>query len=286
MTDRSLPLFPGTVVIVTGAARGIGAAVALAYFREGAHVIAWDKDDSAFHSNLAAADGSHSKGSNTDGSNANDSHVNGSNANDWDAKGSDSIGTGSFTQTKVDVSQPDDVKIEMQRVAKQFGKIDILINNAGFGIWKSPLELAIEEWDAVINTNLRGTFVCAREAAPYMEQGSAIVNIASTRAFMSEPNSEAYAASKGGIVAVTHALAASLGPNGIRVNVISPGWIETKDYESLKEEDHVQHPAQRVGRPSDIAQACFYLTDRRNDFVTGINVTVDGGMTHKMIYVD
>lgn len=108
--------------------------------------------------------------------------------------------------------------------------------------------------------------------------------MASTRAFMSEPNSEGYAASKGGIVALTHAMAISLGQLGIRVNSISPGWIETKDYENLSFSDHAQHPANRVGKPVDIAKACFYLTDFENDFVTGQNIVVDGGMTKKMMY--
>jgi NAD(P)-dependent dehydrogenase (short-subunit alcohol dehydrogenase family) len=101
---------------------------------------------------------------------------------------------------------------------------------------------------------------------------------------MSEPCSEAYAASKGGIVSLTHALAVSLGPDRIRVNCISPGWIETRRYDALSASDHAQHPAARVGKPDDITRACLYLSDPANDFVTGINLVVDGGMTRKMIY--
>jgi NAD(P)-dependent dehydrogenase (short-subunit alcohol dehydrogenase family) len=101
---------------------------------------------------------------------------------------------------------------------------------------------------------------------------------------MSEPDSEAYAASKGGIVAVTHALAASFAPDHIQVNCISPGWIETGDYAKLRKKDHTQHFAQRVGKPEDIARACLYLTGGENNFVSGINLVIDGGMTHKMIY--
>jgi NAD(P)-dependent dehydrogenase (short-subunit alcohol dehydrogenase family) len=114
--------------------------------------------------------------------------------------------------------------------------------------------------------------------------GGCIVNIASTRALMSEANTFAYSASKGGILSLTHSLAVSLGPDKIRVNAISPGWIETGDYHSLSETDHSQHPAGRVGKPADIVKACFYLTDPDNDFVTGTNIVVDGGMTRKMIY--
>jgi NAD(P)-dependent dehydrogenase (short-subunit alcohol dehydrogenase family) len=114
--------------------------------------------------------------------------------------------------------------------------------------------------------------------------GGSIVNIASTRAFMSQPNSEAYAATKGGIVALTHAMAASLAPDRIRVNCISPGWIETGDYSLLKETDHIQHFSGRVGLPADIARACIFLTQEANSFINGTNLTIDGGMTRKMIY--
>ena len=114
--------------------------------------------------------------------------------------------------------------------------------------------------------------------------GGVIINIASTRALMSEPDSEAYAASKGGIVALTHALAASLAPDRIRVNCISPGWIETGDYSQLREEDHHQHLSGRVGRPDDIARACLFLSSSENDFINGENIVIDGGMTRRMIY--
>ncbi|GGD67192.1 SDR family NAD(P)-dependent oxidoreductase [Paenibacillus nasutitermitis] len=185
-----------------------------------------------------------------------------------------------------DLSRPEQIADLFAKAAESFGKIDILINNAGFGIWKSPYELSIDEWDNVMNVNLRGTFLCSREAAKSMKAGGGgrIVNIASTRAAMSEPNSEAYAATKAGIVGITHALAVSLGPDHITVNCISPGWIETGDYDELRPVDHEQHPAGRVGYPRDIVRACMYLTDGDNDFVTGMNLTVDGGMTRKMIY--
>jgi NAD(P)-dependent dehydrogenase (short-subunit alcohol dehydrogenase family) len=116
------------------------------------------------------------------------------------------------------------------------------------------------------------------------ESGGSIVNLASTRATMSEPHTEAYAATKGGIVALTHALSISLGDDNITVNAISPGWIETSDYDGLREIDHTQHPSNRVGTPADISRACMYLTNVENDFVTGANLVVDGGMTRKMIY--
>ena len=121
-------------------------------------------------------------------------------------------------------------------------------------------------------------------AAKHMKNGGAIINLASTRAFMSEPHSESYAASKGGVVALTHALASSLSEYNITVNSISPGWIETGDYKALKESDHAQHFSNRVGKPDDIARACLYLANPENNFITGTNLTIDGGMTKKMIY--
>jgi hypothetical protein len=185
-----------------------------------------------------------------------------------------------------DVSRPQDISSLINKTVEFYGRIDILINNAGLSRWKSPYELTVEEWDEIININLRGVFLCAREAAKVMKKqgGGSIVNIASTRALMSEPHSEAYAASKGGILALTHALALSLAPDRIRVNAISPGWIETGDYDALREIDHLQHPAGRVGKPEDIARACLYLTNPANDFITGTNLVIDGGMTRKMLY--
>ncbi len=116
------------------------------------------------------------------------------------------------------------------------------------------------------------------------KSGGRIVNLASTRAFMSEPHTESYASTKGGIFALTHALAVSLGEDGILVNAIAPGWIETGDYQELSPEDHSQHPAGRVGKPSDVARAALYLTHPDNDFLTGETLVLDGGMTRKMIY--
>jgi NAD(P)-dependent dehydrogenase (short-subunit alcohol dehydrogenase family) len=245
--------FFNKVVIVTGASNGIGKGVASLFAEEGARVVLADIDEAAGKETAA-------------------------NINE---KGGQAL----FVQT--DVRKEEDVIRLMEMVKSTYGTIDILINNAGKGVWKSPYELSITEWDDVINTNLRSVFLCSREAAKTMrenERGGSIVNIASTRAIMSEPNSEAYAATKGGIVALTHALAASLSNDLITVNAISPGWIETGDYSQLKESDHNQHFSKRVGKPSDIARACLYLTSPENDFVTGINLVVDGGMTRKMIY--
>ncbi|KKI88662.1 3-ketoacyl-ACP reductase [Bacillus sp. SA1-12] len=188
---------------------------------------------------------------------------------------------------KTDVSQLTEIESLMTEAKKRFHSIDILINNAGVSKWVSPYEITSKEWDKVIATNLTSVMFASREAAKKMRlnpMGGKIINIASTRAIMSEKNSEAYAAAKGGILAITHALAASLGEDHIQVNAISPGWIETGEYESLREIDHLQHFSKRVGKPSDIARACLYLTIEENDFITGTNLVIDGGMTKKMIY--
>jgi len=195
-----------------------------------------------------------------------------------------------------DVGKPADVKAWMARTVKELGVPDVLINNAGIMIRKDVLKLTPAEFQKVISTNLGGAFLCSQAAAKAMAkrgQGGAIINIASTRAFMSEPNTEGYTASKGGIVALTHGLAISLAPYRIRVNAISPGWIETGDWKKSSQaakprhskQDREQHPVGRVGKPVDIAKACQFLAESA-DFMTGQNITIDGGMTVKMIYAE
>lgn len=194
-----------------------------------------------------------------------------------------------------DTGVPEEVERWLKATRSDFGAIDALANNAGIGCNGPMLELSLEDWDRVIAVNLRGAFVASRAAARVMKEqgtGGAIVNIASTRALMSEPDTEAYSASKGGVLALTHAMAVSLGRYGIRVNAVSPGWIETRDWQRSDravtpfhtERDRLQHPAGRVGVPDDVAQACLYLCGEHAGFITGQNLVVDGGMTVKMIY--
>ena len=161
--------------------------------------------------------------------------------------------------------------------------LDLLVNNSGIADpHRGPIaDLSLEDWRNVTDSHLTAAFLMTRACVPPMGEGASIVNMLSTRAFMSEKNSEAYAASKGGLFGLTHALAVSLGPK-IRVNGIAPGWI-TKD-EDLRAEDHEQHPVGRVGRPSDVAKAVLYLAEA--GFMTGQVLTLDGGMTRKMIYAE
>lgn len=162
-------------------------------------------------------------------------------------------------------------------------RIDLVVNNAGIAAphFGPIAQLSLADWRKVTDSHLTGAFLISRSSLPLMSEGASIINMVSTRAYMSEPNTEAYAASKGGLVALTHAMAISLGPK-VRVNAIAPGWIS--DGEGLRPEDHSQHPVGRVGRPDDIASAVLYLTSA--GFVTGQVLTLDGGMTRKMIYAE
>lgn len=177
----------------------------------------------------------------------------------------------------------------VERMRKEWGGINALVNNVGVFKKIHLTELSLQEWKEILDTNLTSYFLFAKLCAPSLKavRGS-IVNIASTRALQSEADTEAYSASKGGIVALTHALAISLGPD-VRVNCISPGWIDTRDATTKKKEplkvlDHQQHPAGRVGEPDDIADFVYWLVEQQKGFVTGQNFILDGGMTRKMIY--
>lgn len=192
-------------------------------------------------------------------------------------------GTGRYRPVQADVSREDDVCAACARIGAEAGRLDGLVSNAGIMIRKPLAVLSLAEWEQVLSTNLSGLFLLAREAASLLRaQGGAILSIASTRARMSEPDTESYAASKGGLVALTHALAVSLGPE-IRVNCISPGWIDVTG-EALRPSDHAQHPAGRVGRVEDIAALAAWLLGPEAGFVTGAEFVSDGGMTRRMIY--
>jgi NAD(P)-dependent dehydrogenase (short-subunit alcohol dehydrogenase family) len=184
-----------------------------------------------------------------------------------------------------DVADETTARRAVRSTVEKFGRLDGLVCNAGIMIRKPLRQLTLTDWHRVIDVNLTAAFLLARVAeTPLRRARGAIVTIASTRALMSEPNTEAYSASKGGLVALTHALAVSLGPD-VRANCVSPGWIKTTDYGALRKKDHAQHPAGRVGKPQDIAELVAWLLDgERSGFVTGANFVVDGGMTRKMIY--
>lgn len=194
----------------------------------------------------------------------------------------------------VDVRNEDAVAASIAATCQAFGRLDAVINNAAIADpFQGTLEeLSLERWHQVLDTSLTSSFLTAKHAAHHLrETGGSIVNLASSRALQSEPDTEAYAASKGGIVALTHAMAMSLGPE-IRVNAVSPGWIDASrlqkdgEAESLSDEDHAQHPVGRVGHVDDIAALVAFLISEKAGFITGQNHVVDGGMTRKMVYAD
>lgn len=244
-TRRGLaaPAMTKKTAIVTGAANGIGRAVALSLDADGWDVAALDVDEAGL------------------------------------ARLPEGI-------RRVTCDVADEGAVQAAFAALAFDRLDLLVNNAGIAHpVTGPIEaLSLSEWRRITDSHLTGTFLVTRSAVPFLRKArGAIVNMASTRAFMSEPDGEAYAAAKGGIVAMTHALAVSLGPE-VRANAIAPGWIVTGDPAGLSAADHAQHPVGRAGRVEDIVDAVRYLAGA--GFVTGQVLTVDGGMTRKMIYVE
>lgn len=249
-------IFANKGIFITGGAQGIGKAVARAFLEAGARVALVDCDCEAgrgAQEELAVC--------------------------------------GEVLFIEADIADEAAVKRAVAIALESFGRLDVLINNAGINIRKPLAELSLAEWRRVLDVNLTGALLCAREcAAELTRRKGAIVNIASTRAQMSEADTESYAASKGGLVALSHALAVSLGP-AVRVNCISPGWIDVSSWqmngeqEVPSEKEHRQHPAGRVGTPQDVARVALFLADSANGFLTGQNLTLDGGMTRKMIYL-
>lgn len=190
---------------------------------------------------------------------------------------------------EVDVCNLQALEACVKTLLDNWGDLDIVINNVGIGNFKPITEATVADFDRVVNTNLRPVFITSRLLALHRQANGntaygRIVNLCSTRYLMSEPGTEGYAASKGGIYALTHALSVSLAPYHITVNAIAPGWIHVDENEVLRHIDHHFHPSNRVGKPEDIAQTALFLCQPDNDFINGQTITVDGGVTRKMIY--
>lgn len=191
----------------------------------------------------------------------------------------------------LDVRDVEALESCLQETVVREGGIDVIVNNVGIGKFKPLTELSVEEFDGVINTNLRAAFVTSRFMARERMQTNKreygrIINICSSRYLQSEPGTEAYSASKGGIYSLTHALAMSFAGTGVTVNAIAPGWIHVHEDEVIRPEDESFHPSGRVGSAEDIARMCLFLCEPSNDFINGQTIVIDGGTTVKMIYPD
>lgn len=224
-------MFDDKVVVITGASKGIGKAIAKAFSQRRATVCSIDTDDGS--------------------------------------------------QFAGDVGILEDLDRFIEAVLKDHGSVDYLINNAP-PIMQGIDRCTYERFQYALAVGVSAPFHLAQRLAPSFTDGGAIVNITSTRSAMSQPNSESYAAAKGALSALTHALALSLGPR-IRVNAIAPGWIDTTATH-FTHADAMQHPVGRVGQPSDIVSMVLYLCSEAAGFITGQEFTIDGGMSRQMIY--
>ena len=244
--------FPPRRVVVTGGVNGIGLAITRSFLQLGCKVAVFDKDVAG--EEMARREG--------------------------------------IRFYRVDLRDAEAVERAFLDLLHAWRDVDIVINNAGVSIFKPLEESDVTYFDMVMNINVRPMFIIANLWAKHKKQypipsdyGGRMINITSTRHIQSEAGTEGYSASKGAIASLTHALMMSLSEFGITVNCISPGWIHTGDDSELREEDHLQHPSRRVGKPEDIARACVFLSTPGNDFINGADLVIDGGMTRKMIYI-
>ena len=180
-----------------------------------------------------------------------------------------------------DISRKEVIEAFATEVLSRHDKVDIIINNA-LPLMKGIDECSYEEFQYALSVGVTAPFYLVKLFMPYLAKGASIINISSSRDRMSQPQTESYTAAKGGIAALTHALAVSLAGRA-RVNSISPGWIDTA-YTLYKGPDAIQQPVGRVGNPMDIAHMVLYLCSDKADFITGENICIDGGMTKQMIY--
>lgn len=242
----------GKVAIVTGARRGMGKAHALRLAGSGAKVIVSDisKEDCA---KVAA---------------------------EIEEKGGEALAV------KCDVTNKEEVEGMVQRAVDEWGRVDILVNNAGIAQFASFLKMTEEDWDRTIDINLKGYFLCAQAAAKAMNEGGAIVNIASVamgQQGIGFQNLVHYCASKGGIAGMTEAMALELAPKNIRVNAVSPGIIDTKMIDSVKKDKEgfeamlSRIPMHRAGKPEEVANAVTFLASDKASYITGAVLIIDGG---------
>jgi NAD(P)-dependent dehydrogenase (short-subunit alcohol dehydrogenase family) len=202
-------------------------------------------------------------------------------------------GRGLFVE--VDVSKDADCKRMVEETVKAYGKVDTLVNNAGVNFVKPTLEMTVDDWDRVVNVDLRGTFLCSKYALEYMVKAGtgSVINIASVHTRATLAGAAPYAASKGGVMQMTASMAIEFAPYGVRINALSPGLIDTVIWRQIQDvaEDKqavVQHwmdniPLGRVGTPQEMGQVALFLASDEASYVTGANLLADGGMTSQLI---
>ena len=241
-----------TVALVTGSTRGIGAGVARRFAAEGAAVVVTgrsaDRGD-------AVVDEIESEG-------------------------------GDATFVRADMREPAEIEALVDHAVAEHGRIDVLVNNAGVQTETTAREAAMDDWEFVVETDFRSFWLCAKHAADHMPAGGTILNTSSNHAFLTMPGLFPYNAVKAGINGMTRALALELGPDGITVNTINPGWIEIeRTREELGDDyEHTEdiHPVGRLGNPSDVAGVAAFLASDDASFITGESVLVDGGRSQVM----
>jgi len=245
----------GKVAVITGATDGIGKAIALTFAKEGAKVVMIGRDETKGKTALEEVKK-----------------------------------CGQAVFIKADVSDSSQVKRMIERAAQEFGRIDVLVNNAAVCPAGTVLSTSEETWDYVIDLNLKGVFLCSKYAIPYMQKngGGAIVNVGSINSLMAMENEAAYDASKGGVLMLTKATALDFAKANIRVNCILPGAIETTmlraslgtspDPVKARQWITSKHPVGRVGEPREIAEVALFLASDSSSFVTGAAIPVDGGI--------
>jgi len=188
-----------------------------------------------------------------------------------------------------DISEEKDARAAVEETVRRFGRLDVLVNNAGIEVSGSVSQLTSSEWDRQIAVNLRGAYLMSKYAIAAMKRGGSIVNISSVHAFVSWPGCAAYDTTKSGLIGLTRAMALDHGRDGIRVNAICPGYIDTPlmdrwlsavpDREEVLRQIVASHPAGRIGTPRDVAEAAFFLASDAASFISGTSLVVDGAMT-------
>lgn len=208
---------------------------------------------------------------------------------DIDQKGANTLinkyGNNNLLYYYGDISNEDTIKEFVNMVLSKYNKIDYLINNACISKGGILSDCSYDDFNYVLRIGVSAPYMLSKMFINNFNENGAIVNISSTRAYMSQPNTESYSSAKGGISALTHALSISLAGK-VRVNSISPGWIETGDNVKHSKEDKLQHPVGRVGKVSDISNMVIFLCSEKASFITGEDIKIDGGMSKLMIYND